>query len=98
MSTHTPSIRTCVQGHTYTKSSDCPVCPICASEDKPDSGWLEALSAPARRALLGNDIFTEEDLAQHTLKEILALHGMGPKSVPVLIDALASKGLTFKPN
>jgi hypothetical protein len=98
MATKSPSIRTCIQGHSYTKSSDCPVCPICASEDKPDSGWLAGLSAPARRALLGEDIVTEEDLAQYSLKEILALHGMGPKSVPLLVQALKNKDLSFKPD
>ena len=45
------TLRTCDKGHQYDKSSDCPSCPICEQERKPDSGFLARLSAPARRSL-----------------------------------------------
>lgn len=88
--------RTCINGHHYNKSSDCPVCPVCAAEDKPTSGWQSGLSAPARRALQSIHVTTEEDLAQYRESEILALHGIGPGSIPGLVKALAAKGLRFK--
>ena len=31
------SKRVCPNGHTYYKSSDCPVCPICENEKKQES-------------------------------------------------------------
>ena len=42
------TLRTCDKGHQYYKSSDCPSCPICEQERKPDSGFLARLSAPAK--------------------------------------------------
>ena len=53
------------------------------------------LSAPARRALAGAGIETLADLARHTEREVLALHGMGPASIPTLRQALAEAGLGF---
>lgn len=86
----------CPEGHVYYKSSDCPTCPICEQEKKPESGFLSLLSAPARRALETAGITTLSELAKHTEKEILKLHGMGPASMPVLRKALEERGLVFK--
>jgi len=38
-------------GHKFYKSSDYPTCPRCAAQDKPESGFLSLLSAPAKNAL-----------------------------------------------
>ena len=54
------------------------------------------LSAPAQRALAGAGIKTVKQLAKHTEAEILALHGVGPSSIPKLKAALAEAGLSFK--
>jgi predicted RecB family nuclease len=91
------TLRTCKKGHQYYKSSDCPVCPICANEEKPDDDFLSTLVAPARRALQGKGITTVQALAKHTEAEIMQLHGMGPSTLPKLHKALASAGLSFKP-
>ncbi|MFD1386648.1 RNA polymerase alpha subunit C-terminal domain-containing protein [Oceanobacillus sp. FSL W7-1293] len=88
--------KVCKNGHVFFKSSDCESCPTCDKENKPKSGFLATLSAPARRALIHEGISTEEQLAAHTKKEILALHGIGPASMPALTKALENKGLTFK--
>ena len=88
--------RTCKNGHHYYKTSDCPVCPICEKERKPENGLLSSLSAPARRALENKGITTVLDLSQYSESEILSLHGIGPSSIPKLIAALEEKGLTFK--
>ena len=90
------NLRICVKGHRYYKSSDCPVCPFCAQEEKPTDGFLSKLSAPARRALQNSGVTTAEQLSGFTEAEILALHGMGPSSIPKLIAALRDKGLSFK--
>ena len=90
------TLRTCDKGHQYYKSSDCPSCPICEQERKPDSGFLARLSAPARRALETNGIATLQQLSQFSEKEILKYHGMGPASLPKLKAALEEEGLSFK--
>lgn len=92
----TASIRICPKGHRYKKSSDCPTCPKCEQERKPTSGFLADLSAPARRALEGKGILTLAKLAKYSEQEILALHGMGPSSIPKLKAALKREGLSFR--
>ena len=90
------TLRTCDKGHPYDKSSDCPSCPICEQERKPDSGFLARLSAPARRALETNGITSLQQLSQFSEKDILKYHGMGPASLPKLKAALEEEGLSFK--
>ncbi len=95
MTTSKRNLRVCSNGHEYYKSSDCPVCPTCEQERKPDNGFLAKLSAPARRALEHNGITTLQQLATYSEKEILQFHGIGPASVPVLRASLEESGLTF---
>ncbi len=91
------TLRTCPRGHRYYKSSDCPVCPQCeVGNASAAERFLSALSGPARRALGNAGITTPQQLAQHSQREILALHGMGPASLPKLNAALAAAGLTFR--
>lgn len=95
----TSKTRTCSRGHEFRKSSDCPVCPICWSgyyKDKMSGEFPKDLSAPALRALLNAKITTLQKMTGYTEKEILALHGMGPSSMPKLRDALEKKALKFK--
>ena len=88
--------RTCEQGHTFYKSSDCPTCPVCEKEKEPASGFLALLSNPARNTLLHHGIDTIHKLAGRTEKEILALHGIGKASLPVFRQALEEAGLSFR--
>ena len=90
------SLRVCPNGHQYNKTSDCPTCPVCEAEHKPQEGFLALLSAPARRALENKHITSLEKLSEFSEKEILQLHGMGPSSIPKLRDALKAVGLNFK--
>lgn len=93
--------RTCSRGHIFYKSSDCPVCPKCWSgyyREKNKGDFPDKLSAPALRALLNEGIFNLAQLSGYTEKEMLTLHGMGKASLPLLREALAEKGLTFKIN
>lgn len=90
------NLRICKAGHEYYKSSDCPTCPVCEQERKPSSGFLSLLSAPARRALEGAGIKTLDALSKRSETEILALHGMGPSSMPKLRQALQAENLSFR--
>ncbi|WP_080835393.1 RNA polymerase alpha subunit C-terminal domain-containing protein [Cohnella massiliensis] len=90
------TLKTCEKGHAYYKSSDCPTCPVCEQERKPESGFLSLLSSPARRALEHEGIVSLKQLANYSEKEILKLHGMGPASLPKLRAALGEHGLSFK--
>lgn len=90
------TLRVCDKGHQYYKSTDCPTCPTCEQESKPDTGFLSLLSNPARQALEHAGITTLVKLSGFTEREILQLHGMGPRSMPILRDALLSQGLSFK--
>jgi DNA-directed RNA polymerase alpha subunit len=92
----TKKLKTCSNGHSFYKSSDCPTCPVCEKERGPKEGFLSVLSAPARRALQNKSIDTVKKLSAFTEKEILALHGMGRSSLPKLHTALKEKGLKFK--
>ncbi|HRE75562.1 MAG TPA: RNA polymerase alpha subunit C-terminal domain-containing protein [Flavobacteriales bacterium] len=88
--------KTCENGHTFHKSSDCPVCPICEAIRKPQDHFLSLIAAPARRALERENIKTLKDLSQYTEKELLALHGMGKSTLPKLKQLLEQAGLSFK--
>lgn len=90
------TLRICKEGHQYYKSSDCPTCPVCERMKKPDSEFLSKVGAPARRALEREKIFTLEKLAEYSEKEILALHGVGPSTIPKLKTALEAEGLSLR--
>jgi uncharacterized protein YdhG (YjbR/CyaY superfamily) len=90
------NIRVCPEGHRYTKSSDCPVCPVCEQRKKPTEGWQAPLSAPARRALEQKGIHSLEALSQFREADILALHGIGKTSLPLLRKALAAGDRSFQ--
>jgi DNA-directed RNA polymerase alpha subunit len=62
----------------------------------PLSAEFDRLSRPAKRALLTAGIRTPAQLARKTQEAVLAFHGMGPGSLPVLKKTLKSRGLAFK--
>jgi len=53
------------------------------------------LSKPAQRALAAAGYTTLEQLASARENDLLALHGMGPKTIRQLRSALAALGLSF---
>jgi len=91
----TSKLRICSKGHKFYKSCECPTCPICEKERKPDADFLSIISAPARRALEQEGIYTPLKLSKYTEAELLKLHGMGPGSIPKLKNILKEKGLSF---
>jgi len=91
-------LKTCKLGHQFYKSSSCLTCPICAKQTKPTSNFMSVLSAPARRALESEGIKTIKQLSKYSEKDLLALHGFGPSSIPKLKQVLVSEGLKLKNN
>jgi DNA-directed RNA polymerase alpha subunit len=89
------TLRVCPKGHNYYKSSDCPTCPVCDEERKPDEGFLSMLTAPARRALETAVIKSVGQLSAWTKNDLLKLHGIGPTTIPKLKEALKSEGYSF---
>ena len=66
-----------------------------------ESDLPTGLSAPAQRALAGAGIRRLEQLTEMDEAELLKLHGLGPKTIRQLREALDAKGLSFaqgKPN
>lgn len=53
------------------------------------------MSQPSLQALLNAGITSMEQIAAATPKELLALHGMGPKGIRILREGLAARGLAF---
>ena len=60
-----------------------------------ESDLPTGLAKPAQRALAGAGYSHLEQLTRVSEKELLALHGMGPKALRLLREALAEKGLSF---
>ncbi|KQX64889.1 DNA-directed RNA polymerase subunit alpha C-terminal domain-containing protein [Paenibacillus sp. Root444D2] len=56
---------------------------------------LPRLSNPARRALANAGYLRLEQFTKLTEAEILKLHGMGPKALDQIRQALAAKGQSF---
>jgi len=78
-------------------------CPISKGEidlekyNKLDKVWRElGLAAPARRALVDKKILRMTDLKKVRLKELSALHGMGPSAIKILKKSLKEAKLDFK--
>jgi hypothetical protein len=65
------------------------------TSDKPESDLPPRLAKPAQRALVAAGYVRLEQLATVSEAELLKLHGMGPKALGQLRQALADKGLSF---
>ena len=63
--------------------------------DQADSDFPAKLAMPARRALTGAGYTRLEQLTTISEAEIKQLHGMGPKAIGQLRQALDAKGLSF---
>jgi hypothetical protein len=62
---------------------------------EPESDLPPRLGAPARRALVAAGYLRLEQLAGVSEAALLKLHGMGPKGLRQLREALAERGLSF---
>ena len=59
------------------------------------SDILQNLGKPANRALERAGYLRLEQVAEVSEKELMKLHGMGPKAIERLREALFEKGLSF---
>jgi hypothetical protein len=58
---------------------------------------LPKIGRPATRALESIGVTTVGQVCGHTERELLALHGFGPRAIRILRSALAERGLDFAP-
>lgn len=65
------------------------------ANDQQESNFPSGLANPARRALAGAGYKRLEDLTKVSESEIAQLHGIGPKGIDLLRNALAANGLSF---
>lgn len=63
---------------------------------RPVGDLPDEIGKTAARELSLNGISSLQQVAAHSKKELLAIHGVGPKAIAILSDALARKGLDFK--
>lgn len=63
--------------------------------DAADYGFPSGMSQPSLRALLDAGYDSLEAVAAATPRQLLDLHGMGPKGVRLLGEALAARGMSF---
>lgn len=61
----------------------------------PDAGLPQGLSQPALRALAAAGYTELAQLNAVSKSELAALHGMGPKGIRILSEALAEQGLSL---
>lgn len=66
------------------------------TRDLPEQiGDLPRIGRPANSALLAIGVTTLREISEMRRKDLLALHGVGPKAVRILEEALAEAGLSF---
>ena len=87
----------CKNEHTFEKTSSCPVCPICSSEEMKEKYGEEfpKIGAPAFRALENAGISKLSQLTKYSEEELLMFHGFGPKALSLLRKKLAENGKSF---
>ena len=84
--------RPCPAGHMVEKTSTCPVCPQCEAARLAASP-LPRIGAPATRALERAGVTRLDQLTSWSRSRLLATHGVGPKAVAILEEALAARGM-----
>jgi hypothetical protein len=63
--------------------------------DFPKHDFPPGIGQPALRALITAGYTSLEQLTKVREKELLKLHGMGPKAIGILRNALGARGLSF---
>ncbi|MBB2946784.1 ethanolamine utilization microcompartment shell protein EutS [Actinoplanes lutulentus] len=58
-------------------------------------GDLPPIGRPATSAFLAAGITTLAHVSAHSRRDLLAMHGVGPKAIKILTAALSEHGLTF---
>ena len=58
---------------------------------------LSRIGAPARRALASIGVTRIDQLAEKSRAELLGLHGVGPRALRIIDEALAARNLSMHP-
>ena len=61
-----------------------------------DTEFPYGIGKVAKRELAANGYTTYKQLTKATPKELLAIHGVGPKAIRILGEELAGKGLSWR--
>jgi DNA-directed RNA polymerase alpha subunit len=69
---------------------------LMSQNDNPETDFPPKLASPVRNALNHAGYFRLEQLTALSEKELLKMHGIGPKGIEQLRVALAEKGLMFR--
>jgi len=62
----------------------------------PNAAAFPRIGGPALRALATAGVRSLRELTSWKERDLLDLHGMGPKGIRILKDALAAQGLAFR--
>lgn len=60
------------------------------------TGWPKGMGAPARNALEALGVKNLDEVIRFSEKDLLAIHGIGPKAVGVIKAALHEQGKTLR--
>lgn len=63
---------------------------------RPVGDLPHAIGKTAARELAAHGMTSLARVAEHSRRELLAIHGVGPKAVTILGDALAARGLAYR--
>ncbi|MBB0228164.1 helix-hairpin-helix domain-containing protein [Streptomyces calidiresistens] len=63
---------------------------------RPVGDLPDGIGKTAARELSLHGITSLERVAEHSRRELLAIHGVGPKAVAILGEALAARGLAHR--
>ena len=63
---------------------------------RPVGDLPDAIGKTAARELSANGITSLQAVATRSRTELLAIHGVGPKAIAILGEALAATGLAFE--
>lgn len=66
------------------------------TDEIPATEFTRRIGKVANRGLAVNGYTTYEQLTRVTTKELLAIHGVGPKAVRILKEELTALGLRLK--
>lgn len=62
---------------------------------QPEHDFPAGIGAPATRVLLAVGYTRLDQLANARVQDLLKLHGMGPKAIGIIREALKAKGMHF---
>ena len=63
---------------------------------RPVGDLPDAIGKTAARELALNGITSLEQVAERSRTELLRIHGVGPKAIAILGDALAERGMDYR--